>query len=95
VTLPDAQPYYQYNPKPVYPERSHRLREEGKVVLRVWVGVDGLPTKAEVANSSGYERLNAVALRTVMGWRFTPGKRNGQAQAMEVLVPMSFRLEGP
>ena len=94
VTLPDAQPYYQSNPKAVYPQRSRLLREEGKVVLRVWVGADGQPTKAEVASSSGYEGLNASALRAVMEWRFTPGKRKGQAEAMEVLVPLQFRLDG-
>ena len=95
ISLPDAHAFYLQNPKPEYPARSRLLREEGKVVLRVWVGADGLPTKAEVATSSGYERLNAAALRAVMDWRFTPGKRNGQAQAMEVLVPMPFRLVEP
>lgn len=94
VTLPDAHPYYKTNPQTDYPKRSRDLGEEGKVVLRVWVSADGLPTKAEVASSSGYERLNASALQMVMRWRFVPGKRKGQSEAMEVLVPMQFRLEG-
>lgn len=93
AVVPDAPPQYLYNPKPVYPRLSKKLQEEGKVVLRVWVGIDGQPAKAELATSSGYEGLNAAALSAVMGWRFTPGRRNGQAQAMEVLVTMPFRLE--
>ena len=90
----DGPPRYLHNPKPSYPKRSRDLQEEGTVVLRVWVSAEGgLPTKVELASSSGSELLNAAALAQVAAWTFEPGRKGGQAQAMQVLVPVPFRLE--
>ena len=72
---------------------SKRLGEQGKVVVRVLIGVDGLVQKAEIRQSSGFERLDQAALMTAQRWRYVPGKRGGVAEAMWFNVPINFVLE--
>lgn len=93
ITLPSTDADYLNNPKPPYPAISKRLGEQGKVLVRVLIGVDGLPQSATVFKSSGFDRLDHIATETVMKWRFTPGKRNGVAEAMSFNVPINFVLE--
>lgn len=83
---------YLHNPVPVYPPLSRRLREEGKVLLRVYVGSDGLAQQLEVRESSGFDRLDKAARDVVQRWRFQPARQDGQAVAAWVLVPTSFSL---
>jgi len=93
VELPSSNADYLQNPKPPYPPISKRLGEQGKVIVRVLIGVDGLPQKAELKQSSGFDRLDRVALDTVLKWRYVPGKRGGVAEAMWFNVPINFVLE--
>jgi periplasmic protein TonB len=93
VELPSSDAQYLQNPKPSYPAISKRLGEQGKVMVRVLIGVDGRAQKAEVAQSSGYERLDQAALNTVLAWRYVPGKRGGVPEAMWFNVPINFILE--
>lgn len=69
------------------------MGEEGKVLLRVLVSAEGLPTQIEIKQSSGFDRLDKAALASVQRWRFVPGKRNGIAEAMWNIVPVNFVLE--
>jgi protein TonB len=93
VEPPSSDAQYLRNPKPVYPPLSRRLGEQGKVVIRVLIAVDGSAQQAEVQQSSGFERLDQAALQTVLSWRFVPGKRGGVAEAMWFSVPINFLLE--
>ncbi|MDB5779861.1 MAG: energy transducer TonB [Polaromonas sp.] len=93
VQLPSSNADYLQNPKPAYPALSKRLGEQGKVVVRVLIGADGSPQKAELRQSSGYERLDQAALNTVLKWRYVPGKRGGVAEDMWFNVPINFVLE--
>ncbi len=93
LELPSSDADYLNNPRPAYPPLSKRLGEQGKVVLRVLIGVDGAPQKAEIRTSSGFERLDQAALATVLRWRYVPGKRAGVAEAMWFNVPINFVLE--
>ena len=69
------------------------MGEQGKVMLRVLINVDGRPEQIELRQSSGFDRLDQQARETVQRWRFVPGKRNGAAEAMWYLVPINFVLE--
>ena len=69
------------------------MGEQGKVVLRVLIGTDGVPQKVEVNQSSGFDRLDRQAQDAVMRWRFVPGTRHGVPEAMWNLVPINFVLE--
>lgn len=93
VQMPSSNADYLQNPKPAYPPLSKRLGEQGKVVIRVLIGVDGVPQKAEMRQSSGFDRLDQAALTTVLKWRYVPGKRGGVAEEMWFNVPINFVLE--
>jgi protein TonB len=93
VELPSSDADYLQNPKPAYPPMSKRMGEQGRVVVRVLIGVDGGAQKAEIRTSSGFERLDQAALATAQRWRYVPGKRGGVAEAMWFNVPINFVLE--
>ena len=92
VQLPSSNADYLQNPKPVYPSMSKRLGEQGKVIVRVLIGIDGLPREASIRQSSGFQRLDEAAQAAVMSWRYVPGKRNGVVEAMEFNVPINWVL---
>jgi len=60
--------------------------------LRVFVDVRGFPARIELRTSSGYERLDHIALETVRQWKFVPARRGDEAVSAWVLVPISFSL---
>jgi len=93
VQLPSSDADYLQNPRPPYPPISRRMNEQGKTTVRVLIGADGQPQRAEIAKSSGFGRLDDAALATVMRWRFVPGKRGGVAEAMWFNVPINWVLE--
>ena len=93
VQLPSSDADYLQNPKPPYPPISRRLNEQGKTTVRVLIGADGQPQRAEIARSSGFDRLDQAALTTVMRWRYVAGKRGGVAEAMWFNVPINWVLE--
>lgn len=93
VELPSSDADYLQNPAPVYPPISKRLGEQGKVVVRVLIGTDGAPQRAELKRSSGYDRLDQAAVEYVMRCRYVPGKVGGAPQAMWHEAPVTFVLE--
>ena len=93
VELPTHVAAYLQNPKPDYPALSVRRGEQGQVVLNVLIGIDGKAQKAEIAKTSGFERLDAAALATVLRWRYVPGKRGGVPEEMWFKVPLAFVLD--
>ena len=93
VELPSSDADYLQNPKPAYPAQSRRMGEQGRVLVRVLIGIDGAVQKTEVSQSSGFGRLDQAALATVQRWRFVPGKRGGAPEAMWFNVPLNFILE--
>lgn len=93
IDLPSSNADYLNNRPPPYPSLSKRLGEQGKVVVRVFIGTDGLASQAEIRSSSGYDRLDQTALKTALTWKYVPGKVNGEAKAMWFNVPIHFVLE--
>ena len=83
---------YLNNPVPRYPPLSRRLREEGVVMLRVYVLPSGLPDAVELKRSSGSARLDESAVSAVRQWRFVPARSGDVAVAAWVLVPIAFSL---
>jgi len=93
LVLPSSDADYLNNPRPPYPPLSKRLREQGKVVVRTLIGVDGTAQQAEIKQSSGFDRLDHAALATALRWRYVPGKRAGVAETMWFTLPFTFVLE--
>ena len=81
------------NVRPPYPPEALLRGVEGRVVLRVVVGEDGGVQSAAVETSSGDTSLDQSALTTIRyRWHFEPARRAGMPVAMEVRVPIRFRL---
>ena len=92
--LPSLHAAYLHNPPPVYPAMSRRLGETGRVIVRVLIGPDGHAQDARISHSSGFDRLDRLALETARDrWRYVPGTRNGVPEAMWFDVPFNFVLE--
>jgi protein TonB len=85
---------YLQNPAPAYPALARRLREQGRVLIRVLVSVDGMPEQIELKTSSGFPRLDHSALETIRSWKFVPARQGEQKIAAWVVVPIAFTLEG-
>ena len=84
---------YLRNPAPPYPALSKRMGEEGKVVLRVSVNSQGTADSVDIKTSSGSQRLDESAQKTVRNWKFVPAKRGDTPVQSWVLVPIIFKLE--
>lgn len=85
---------YLDNPAPGYPAVSRRLREEGRVLLRVRVDASGTPSQVTLHQSSGFDRLDVRAAETVRRWKFVPARQGGAPVAAWVIVPIQFSLKG-
>jgi len=83
---------YLNNPAPAYPSLSRRLGEQGRVLVRVHVDAQGIPTSVVLRASSGHERLDTVALDTVRRWKFVPARRGAEPVSAWVIVPIVFNL---
>ena len=93
VDLPTTVADYQVQSPPVYPLMSRRMGEQGRVVVRVLISVDGVPQQAEVHQSSGFSRLDRSAVEAAMRSRYVPFKRGGVPEAIWVFAPAVFKLE--
>lgn len=93
VTPPDFSAAYLHNPLPVYPLASRRLREQGRVLLRVHVTAHGTADQVMLHASSGHVRLDESAREAVRTWRFVPARQGERALAAWVIVPIRFALE--
>ncbi len=91
--LPASAIQYLDPPSPVYPRASRRLNESGLVVVRVFVGADGMPRQLQVMQSSGFARLDEAALEGVRHARFKPPTENGHPIAGWARIPIPFELE--
>lgn len=85
---------YLHNPAPDYPPLARRLGEQGRVLLRVLVSVNGDTDKVQIETSSGSNKLDQAAIQAVKRWNFIPAKRSNQPISAYVLVPVQFSLEG-
>ena len=85
---------YLDNPTPTYPALSRKLREEGRVLLRVRVDIGGHPAQVVMHVTSGFSRLDERAVETVRHWKFQPARQGGQPVEAWVIVPILFSLKG-
>jgi protein TonB len=92
--IPDFHADYLSNPQPEYPPLSRRMHEQGTVMLRVHVTVEGRADEVKLQKSCGYGRLDSAAIETVRRWRFSPARCGGMPVADWVNVPFRFELQG-
>lgn len=78
--------------EPTYPSSSRRAGEEGTVRLKVLVDEKGRPKDVEVANSSGFARLDQAAMEAVRKWRFVAATDGTNPVSAWTQVAITFRL---
>ena len=79
-------------PQLEYPALSRRVREQGRVLLRVLIGRDGRAEVVEVQTSSGSPRLDEAAIKAAREALYRPYSENGVAIPVWALVPTLFEL---
>ena len=84
---------YISQPKPPYPRLSKSLGEQGTSSIRVLFSPSGLPLKAELLSSSGFERLDKAAVDGAMSWRFVSCRNAAAATDHWESAPVRFGLE--
>lgn len=80
------------NPAPAYPLHSRQMREQGRVLLDVYILPDGSVGEVRLRESSGYPRLDRSALEAVKGWRYVPAMRGGVAIPYWYVQSINFTL---
>lgn len=79
--------------EPCYPDQARRRHEEGTVLVRLVVDMQGQPKDCTVLKSEPAGLFDAAALEAVQRFRFRPGKLAGQAVATVVHIPFAFKLQ--
>jgi protein TonB len=88
----EAKPDYLNNPPPIYPEPSRLAKQEGTVVLEVFVTAEGSAGSVSVETSSGFGLLDQSAVTAVQKWRFRPALLGGMKVKSKVIIPVLFQL---
>lgn len=93
MTSPACPPAGVVNPSPVYPDRSRRRGDEGRVGMVARINPEGRVVHVEVVLSSGFPELDEAAERAVRRWRCEPATRGGRPVFSSVSLGINFRIE--
>ena len=77
--------------KPSYTAAAVQARTQGSVAIDCIVLPDGRVGDVRVTKKLDPE-LDAEAIRVLKQWRFSPGKRNGEAVPVQITVELTFTL---
>lgn len=77
---------------PEYPYGAKRNRIVGKVVVRMLVTYEGLPTNLSIHSAIPSGVFDTAALSAAKRWKFRPGQYKGKAVDTWVLLPFNFEL---
>ncbi|WP_347260729.1 energy transducer TonB [Rudaea sp.] len=80
---------------PLYPPSAVRAGVQGKVIVNVAVGADGVPEWAEVfgIEPASAVELGGAAVAAALQWRYNPAMRDGKPVAASLFVPVDFFLK--
>lgn len=73
-----------------YPPALRRAGIGGTVALWVTLDAEGVVRDISVKDSSGYEALDAIAVRISRQLRFTPALNNGKALPIRIAYTVTF-----
>lgn len=76
--------------KPEYPEQARQQHIQGRVVMELLVGIDGLVR--DILVTTGDPQLVKSAADAVRQWRFLPHSLNGQPTEFETQITVNFAL---
>lgn len=79
--------------QPAYPEAEKKAGVEGTVVLACEVRADGMVADITVEQAvAGHPAFTTAATAALAQWRFEPARKDGQAVACSIKVPLKFKL---
>jgi protein TonB len=78
--------------EPTYPPTSRRQGEEGTVRLKVLVDERGRPKDVQIAQSSGFARLDDAAKDAVRRWKFVAATDGTNPISAWTQVAVTFKL---
>ena len=79
--------------KPRYPGKARRAGWEGTTVLKVLVDPEGAPGRVTVDRPSGFDILDAAAVKAVRRWKFHPARSGVDPVPSWVRIPVAFKLK--
>lgn len=93
IVQPGIDPRYAADFQPGYPPSERRAEREGRVVVRVLIGVDGRVKQVERAEATSDAFYRATLDRALAKWRFRPGTRDGVPVESWKTMTLTFVLE--
>ncbi len=75
-----------------YPDMARKAGIEGKVIVKVLVGKNGKPEKAQIIKNPGTDIFDESVINAVMNSTYTPAIQNGRPVKVWLMVPFSFKL---
>ena len=79
-------------PSVQYPPASQNDGDEGTVTLLLAVQTDGSISDIRIARSSGYQRLDAAAVRSLRQAKFQPATCHGKPIAVRIHQSFIFKI---
>ena len=79
-------------PTPQYPAVSLRYEEEGTVILRFLIGLDGRVKDSQIQKTSGSKRLDEAARQALSRCQFIPGKVDGVPKESWALLRYQWQI---
>jgi protein TonB len=76
---------------PPYPAEARRTGMSGKVLVEFVVDESGHVVEPRIVNSTD-AAFNDTTLRTLLKWRFEPGRKNGRNVRFRMALPLEFSL---
>lgn len=80
--------------QPIYPAAERRAGREGRVVVRVLVGIDGRVKEAQRMSATSDAFWQVTLNRALEKWRFRPATRGGVPVEAWKTLSLTFVLEG-
>lgn len=91
-TIDSSDVDYINRPVAVYPSVSRRLGEQGIGKYRVLINATGKIDDITIQQSTGYDRLDNVAIQAIRRATFKPHMENGKPIAVYAIIPIEFKL---
>ena len=90
----DQMPMTILKTKPIYPYRAKRLNITGKVDVKFLVNAQGCVSRIQILKSTPPGIFDQSVRRSLVSWRFAPGKISGRAVSTWVITTIEFEMEG-
>jgi TonB family protein len=77
---------------PLYPNEARKRGLDGTVVMQIALSETG-EIKTATVKSASHDILGQATRLAVSEWKFTAPLRNGQPTALQIELPLTFRLK--